>query len=110
MLVRIKVFQKDWLIGILPMFLPRVLSAIFAARKKRKNFIYKETNGHVSSVLLKCLPGARVSPPDSSSKVLTSCWQVVDCSGRLFLNPQPYEEQCLRADFITRLPQFMQPT
>ena len=31
--------------------------------KKRKNFIYKETNGHVSSVLLKSLPGARVSIP-----------------------------------------------
>ena len=36
MLAGIKVFQKDWLIGILPLFLPRVLSAIFAAGKKGK--------------------------------------------------------------------------
>ena len=78
-------------------------------RKKRKNFISKETSGHVSSVLLKSLPGARASLPVPNSKVLTPCWQVVYGSGRLVLNPQPYEEQCLIGDSITRLSRFMKP-
>ena len=111
MLAGIKVFQKDWLIGILPLFLPRVLSAIFAAGKKGKTSSTKRLMDMSAQSFQKVfqVPGY-LSPPVPNSKVLTPCCQVVGGSGRLFLNPQPYEEQCLIADSIAKLPRFMKPT